>query len=296
MPGHPDRLRAILMVKRICNQYILSADCRDLSILLLDRFLEDATVFPLKVAVVAVVIIASKLIEIKHLRIVSRTSSLAEINLNMNQDFFRECVNLKQVRDFEFEFFKQTGFSITVSDIPSCTAHKLLRLWQYDGARSGNLVITTEELIGRFYESEYISCLIACPDVVCLVDASLSFSQLEIAVASILLAIAQNSALFVGKQTAFLTFLQDHLKKERGIELQDLKLDKCLAAFESLDYILDVRGNASPCTVIAAHSQDPPLLLSQFSKGLELLRNHILPLKRKREEVEHNVAKHESSP
>lgn len=128
-----------------------------------------------------------------------------------------------------------------------------------------------------------------------LVDASLSFSQLEIAVASILLAIAQDSALFVSKQTAFLTFLQDHLKKERGIQLKELKLDDCLAAFESLDYILDVRGNASPCTVIAAHSQDPPLLLSHFSKGLELLRSRILPLKRKREEGDECLATSTSS-
>ena len=59
------------MLKRICNQYLLSADCRDLSILLLDRYLQNVTNFPLKVAVVAIAIIASKLIEIKHLRIVS---------------------------------------------------------------------------------------------------------------------------------------------------------------------------------------------------------------------------------
>ena len=70
MPCHSDRLRAILMIKRICNQYFLSADCRDLSIHLLDRCLQDPTFFSLKVVVVAIVIIASKLIEIKHLKIV----------------------------------------------------------------------------------------------------------------------------------------------------------------------------------------------------------------------------------
>ena len=50
-------------------------------------------------------------------------------------------------------------------------------------------------------------------------EVSLSFSQLEISIASILLAIAQESALFVSKQTAFLTFLQKHLKEDRGVQL-----------------------------------------------------------------------------
>ena len=125
-------------------------------------------------------------------------------------------------------------------------------------------------------------------------DASLSFTQLEIAVASILLAIAQDSALFANRQSVFLMFLQDHLKEERGIELRDLKLDACLAAFESLDYILDVRGNTSPCTVIAAISQDPPLLLSDFSKGLDVLRNRVFPLKRKRDVQENSTSEEPS--
>ena len=115
-------------------------------------------------------------------------------------------------------------------------------------------------------------------------DVSLSFSQLEISIASILLAIAQESVLFVSKQTAFLTFLQKHLKEDRGVQLQDMRIDECLAAYESLDYILDVRGSASPCTVIAASSQGPPLQLDQFLKGLEILRNRVLPLKRKQDE------------